>query len=563
MDRIERLLEMGYLPSQLPPAFVSAGLAKNYPVLLSIWDLITSSKGQKLPGSPAAKAETFSVARLGHQRRATSICNPIAQSFLCLAVVDNWPGVMRHFRRSKLSASRPRFRRDSSRGASLPAMQVLNTRRLQLGAGFRYVLRTDISRFFPTVYTHSIPWALHGKATAKRNRKITEKYYGNLLDMAIRQSQDGQTIGVPIGPDTSHIVAECIATAIDVELTRRLRSDPVGIRYVDDYYLFFETQGAAESALAHLNRSLSDFELQINFEKTKICRVEDLQEDKWTHSLRNFNFASHGQRQLSDIDHYFDLARDLAKSHSDESVMVYALRKSSSLIVRKENWSTYEAHLCLIAAAHPVTLQTIARIIATYGGLGYPINRLRLSRLANSLIGEHAPLEHHSEVAWCLWMCKELQLEVSAWNVDAVAEMHSNVTSLLLLDHGAANRLPKLPANTKWKQFEREEALWDDQWLLSYEAGLRGWGGMTDKHISADIFFRELKEYGVHFYEPNRRSTPMFAPKSGALAQRHLETIAELLEVEDLEDVFEHADDVDEYSGLAPIDPESEDDEPF
>lgn len=36
--------------------------------------------------------------------------------------------------------------------------------------GKRFVVKADISTFFPSIYTHSIPWALVGKAVAKQNR---------------------------------------------------------------------------------------------------------------------------------------------------------------------------------------------------------------------------------------------------------------------------------------------------------------------------------------------------------------------------------------------------------
>lgn len=550
MDRIERLLRLGYLPSQLPPPFKTAELAHYYADLLAAWGTLPPATGSSGKKARSAKSEVFSVARAGHQRRTTSIPNPVAQTYLAKAVVENWGNIVGHFRRSRTSASHPRFRRDSKRAASLPSMQTLYERRLLQGAGFRYVLRTDISRFFPTIYTHSIPWALHGKATAKINRKVTPKYFGNLLDLAVRQCQDEQTFGLPIGPDTSHIIAECIATAIDVDLAKRLRARPPGFRYVDDYYLFFETYTAAEAALAHLVRSLKDFELQINFEKTKICRTEDLEEDSWTHVLRSFSIATEGHRQRSDINHYFERARELAKRYSDESVMVYALRRAESVIVRKENWAPFEAQLCLAAAAHPVALQTVARILSTYSKLGYQLDRSRLTRLVNSLLGEHAPLEHHSEVAWCLWICKELGLSISQANIDLVAEMNSAVCALILLDLAASGSLAKSPPASKWKVVERPDALWEDSWMLSYEAGVRGW--VSDTHIQADPHFNELRSRNVRFYDPSATLAPLYTPKPGALQQHNLATLEQLLELDDLDSVFDHEGDEDEYG--SPVD---------
>lgn len=556
MDRIEKLLRLGYLPSQLPPAFKSGDLALHHANLYAAWAAMSSQS--RVPASPRSKAELFSVARAGHQRRATGLPNPIAQTFLSKAVVDNWASIVSNFRRSKISASHPRFRRDSNRAASLPPMQTLYERRLLQGAGYRYVLRTDISRFFPTIYTHSIPWALHGKAASKRNTRPTPKFFGNLLDLATRQSQDGQTFGLSIGPDTSHIIAECIATSIDVDLERKLKGKLAGFRYVDDYYLFFDTQDDAEKALAALVRCLRDFELQINFEKTRICRIDELEEDSWTHALRSIAISSSSQRQRSDINHYFELARDLAKRHATDGVMVYALRRVGSVILRLENWDAFEAQLCLVAAAHPVTLQSIARLLSTYSRLGFPINKQRVSRLINSLIAEHAPLEHHSEVAWCLWICKELSLEITGANVDSVAAMESSICALILLDLDSAEALPKKLAHSRWKPLETSNALWEEQWMLSYEAGVRGWGGMSDTHIKADPFFDELRKLQVRFYDTGALITPLITPKSNALERHNFNSIAQLLELEDLDEVFEYEDEEDAYG--SPIEKKEEDD---
>ena len=84
MDRIERLLWHGYFPSQVPPAFTTRDLAANHTALYAAWfaQQAPPDKGAKIPMAPASKAELFSVARVGHQRRVTSLSNPVAQTYL-------------------------------------------------------------------------------------------------------------------------------------------------------------------------------------------------------------------------------------------------------------------------------------------------------------------------------------------------------------------------------------------------------------------------------------------------------------------------------------------------
>ena len=89
-------------------------------------------------------------------------------------------------------------------------------------------------------------------------------------------TQDGQTIGLPIGPDTSHIIAEMIGVAIDDSIRIALDGWPKGFRYVDDFTFFFNTREEAERALAVIIKCVSAFELQINASKTKIVEVREL-----------------------------------------------------------------------------------------------------------------------------------------------------------------------------------------------------------------------------------------------------------------------------------------------
>ncbi len=93
--------------------------------------------------------------------------------------------------------------------------------------------------------------------------------------------------------------------------------------------------------------------------------------------------------------------------------------------------------------------------------------------------------------------------------------------------------------------------------MLSYEAGVRGWGGMSDTHVKADPHFDELRTRQVRFYDPGASMTPLITPKPNALERHNFNTIAQLLELDDLDDAFEHEDEEDAYG--TPIEDEDED----
>jgi hypothetical protein len=363
---------------------------------------------------------------------------------------------------------------------------------------------------------------------------------------------------LPIGPDTSHIIAEVISSAIDLELKKKLKRFPPGFRYVDDYFLFFATQAEADGALAALVRLLQGYELQINFEKTKICSVQEISEDYWTHQLRSFEISRSGKKQLSDINHYFELSRDLAKRNSDESVMTYALKRIASTIIRKENWSIFESHICHVAMAYPNTLQIFTRLMGTYAKYRYPINRNRLSRVVNAIIEDHAPLGHHSEVVWSLWICKQLNLDLTDQNIDRVSDIYSSPCALLLMDLYSEGKLSKAPRGSLWKSQENSSALYDDLWLLSYEAGIRNWGGLSDAHIVKDKYFTELRKESVHFYDKDAVIKPLFHPRELPLENIKID---ELFDSENVDEMIEYDDDNDGgYEGVVVPDDDDEED---
>jgi hypothetical protein len=427
----------------------------------------------------------------------------------------------------------------AGRAMKITSMQELYDKKILESGGYRFMLRADISRFFPTIYTHSVPWAVHGKFVAKKNmRKITPAFYGNVIDKYLRAGQDGQTIGIPIGPDTSHIVAEALATSVDVLFKEKFGRWPAGFRYVDDYYLFFEEQGEAERALADLSRALQEYELQLNFDKTRVVPVNQIADDYWTQQIRNLDVSNETGKQRSDINHYFDFTLDLARHHEDDSIMNYALRRISSVLVRKENWDLFESHLCRIVFAHPNTLQLVASFLSTYGRYGYLLDKERLSRMSSLVIRNAAPLNHHSEVAWALWICLDLKLKLDKKAVGSLVGVRSSVCLLLALDMERKGLTSKRISKSILKSFMTAEALRSDMWLFAYEAGIRKWIVSDDSHIAGDPHFKELYKREIHFYSDSATLSPIFMLKPGILADLNLENESALFDSD--EDVTEY-----------------------
>ncbi|MCX6976256.1 MAG: RNA-directed DNA polymerase, partial [Verrucomicrobia bacterium] len=206
------IVRWGFFRRELPPAFVSHTLANHLVQMQPHGDpKVTHLCSFNVPNGRTA-------------RRKLSICHPKSFVELATLLADNLATLETHFAKSSLSASLPSLEVEDypifTTLATPPQDLSLSTRdlkRLEAATGMKFAIKTDISKFYPTIYTHSVVWALKGKPWAKawiRSRRRTEEF-ATELDSALQNCQDRQTIGIPIGPFTSRIVSEIIGTAID------------------------------------------------------------------------------------------------------------------------------------------------------------------------------------------------------------------------------------------------------------------------------------------------------------------------------------------------------------
>jgi hypothetical protein len=507
MGVLEDLLARGHLPVQLPPGFSSQTFSSELSKFKAAWHV-----GKP----PATLAEKFSVPRSSFYRRSTAIVNPIGFYFLAREIASHWAEIEKHYGKSALSRSVPTLGQTSLRAIQLRKFSELYDEKITTSAGYRFALVTDISSFFSTIYTHTISWALHGKSVGKESKKKKQAgkspaYLGDVLDERCMDLQDRQTIGLPIGPDTSHIVAEIITTAIDDRLVGNFGSSPAGFRYVDDFFFFFNRREDAEKALAAVTKAVGHYELQLNPAKTKIMEVRELVEESWKYSLKSLRISPTRKQQRDDLHHYFETLFALEKRYRDESLIKYGLKQLSSKIVKTSNWTLLEAYLLECGYGFPNTIQVIARYLMTYRHHGYVLNMGAITRFCNNLIRIAAGSDHHGEVAWLLWICKELTLPIEDDLPNEIQRMGSSVCTLILLDLRQMGLATGAIDTAGLLLTAVEGALKGPPWLLAYEAGRRQWLGNQDVNFIANhAYFGALLSAGVGFYHESARLTPMF-----------------------------------------------------
>jgi hypothetical protein len=456
-----------------------------------------------------AKAGRYSHARGGLFRRPLNICNPLHYFLLCKDIMRFWTPISHRVAGNRLAATAPEFK---------PFGRAINGKFLQgerpsvaqdSRLGQRYVLHTDIVQFYKSIYTHSIPWALHTKATAKANRSLS--LTGNKIDYWVRMGQDQQTVGIPIGPDTSLVIAELIMHRCDEALLAKLPRVK-GNRFIDDYELSFQTRTEAEDAFHILEMCLSEYELTLNHKKTQILELPLPLEDPWLTELKMFSFRASQSGQASDLSNYLSRAYALHLANPEDSVLQFAVAKLRSVNIDPANWGLFQKLLLLCVIPEPASLPYVLEQIITRRNAGAPPILPELEEIVNTLIINHSVLQHSSEVANAAWACLALGLRLNDEAVDLISQCDDPVVALLALDCERHGLVSKPLDKTIWTSHMTQSALYDEYWLLAYEANIKGWlpnAGPAD-HVAADANFGFLKANGVCFYD-DRLSAPAAA----------------------------------------------------
>jgi len=150
---------------------------------------------------------------------------------------------------------------------------------------FSKMIKTDISRCFDRVYTHSFSWGIFGKKFIKNNINSfigkNGRNFVNEFDELMQKMNYNETNGIVIGPEFSRIFSEIILQSIDNNIQNALaeptdesaklvnKIDYSIHRYIDDYFIFYNNDSDLEKIKKVLISKLQDYNFSINDLKTK------------------------------------------------------------------------------------------------------------------------------------------------------------------------------------------------------------------------------------------------------------------------------------------------------
>lgn len=554
---IENLIKKGYFPKELPPPFCTTDFANNVSLVLSEWTNVFNNNTdissqtfvltQQSDESPrqfkdrkkkhkkifisrynSSRTTIYSISKGKLSRRLLQIPNPLHFLLLSEKITNKWNCFEAVYQLSDYSQSYPVPEQSpTKRSVSTFSKNVANFRNKLLKTSIDKMIevRIDISKFYPTIYTHSVAWALLGKDKAKYyfNQKDNidnliangdadaELYkYAESVDTALRACQERQSIGIPIGPDTSHIIAELIACRIDWVLKNKFVDiDLKACRYYDDYYIYVSSKDQAIKVLKGLQLILAEFRLEINEPKIKIREFPFAFENEFTTTLFQFDFKK--TNLTNSLKHYFSTIWAFIEKNPKNAywILNYSLKifEFTTVQIPKNSWETFEDLLIKTALIEPAILDIVTRILLTYKSYLNVSSKEKLAKLVNTIISEHCSVNHNFEVSWALWLAKTFEIEIKESCANDIINTKDSISNLILLDLIKNTSLVKGLPNISYLQSDlTNNILFSESWLLAYEAVKKGWLNPANPNVIDDnLFFKILKDNNVEFYKSSNQ----------------------------------------------------------
>jgi len=302
---------------------------------------------------------------------------------------ENWKFIVNRFKRfqenKKIKCySIPIFSTEDTKSDKAESIlnwwQQIEQQSLELALDFDCFMNTDITDCYGSIYTHTIPWALHGEKIIKANflspSNQRKKYFGNSVDITIQSMQYAQTNGIPQGSVLMDFIAEIILGYADAKLSYKIKnynrkeakykiSDYSILRYRDDYRIFASNQETLVKIAKLLTETLIELNFKLNSQKTFIS--DNIVRDVIKPDKLYWNEAKQGEKTLQK--HLF-LIHSLAEKHPNSGSLATALtnflkeRVYPLKLFKEENSKVLVSILVDISFKNPRTYPVITAILS-------------------------------------------------------------------------------------------------------------------------------------------------------------------------------------------------------
>lgn len=374
---------------------------------------------------------------------------------------------------------------------------------IKLALDYNYLMITDISDCYASVYTHSIVWAMCDEENAKKiffaNQRgirkedkkiilesipeIAIKRYdiGDTIDKAIREMSYQQTNGIPQGSVLMDFIAELILGYADLKISKAIEGTKIIdykiLRYRDDYRIFGKTQEDVIKIAKILTEVLSKLNFKLNTQKTILTQdlvCDAIKADKLYYIIRDY-------KRLEESDNHYTLQKhllrinQLALKHPNSGSLQKAMDKFFKRICEWKDLDlikevcSFEVLISIVTNIAFNNTKVYKQYVGIVGKiLSYETNAFKREEIINKILQKFHKMPNVGYLE--LWLqrltikdnrkkiyfeelCKCAAGEnVSIWNFDWLKnDLKNIVTSVSFIDEEAILHLPKA---IEYKEFE-------------------------------------------------------------------------------------------------------------
>ena len=484
------LLSRGYFPKELPPAFFTEGFAA----------YASSASGRQILEDATAPMSTecvaFRLARPGAMERELAIPHPSSFAALARLTAKNFRLLLKKAAASPFSKSHPVYNPSAER-AVLPSFRPKNLARERMvaRAGGAYLVKADISHFYPSLYTHAVGWAVDPKLRSRANWQ-NQRLLGKQLDQALMNLQGKVSQGVPIGNDISYLLAEIVLGKVDRALG--FAADRA-YRWFDDYEISCDSQDEAEKILAILTRELRKFRLRLNPRKTRIDALPRQAQEQWQQELFLASKAPLARPDV--VVSYFDVAFRLREENPDAAVLNYALGLLFKLPSPKAQVAkVLQSAITQALLCEPGVAQKAFALMSYWHLNGLALDRALLTRTIAAVLQCHKARGVTSDVSWALAFCLEHRIELSRVAGQVLSRCDDDCIALQALHCHAEGLIPRGFSSDRIRRLVRDVDLNGEHWLLGYEALRQGFLTESQAAVGSNSLFNDFLQRRVTFY---------------------------------------------------------------
>lgn len=479
----DRLIQYGLFSEKLPPVFDCSAF-------------LTYCKN---PNRPVFPQQWYPFAVFDSMRninipRSIGIPTPMAHERVCAELKADWGNIQNYFRNvtigNKYIISRIHVRKmgetDSLFKMNYSNWKIDGTPEPDISLGKRYLVQADISKCFPSIYSHAIPWAIATKEVAKQTVYDDSLWY-NKLDLEVRNSTNGETHGLLIGPHTSNILSEIILCRIDEELSKKWDY----VRNIDDFSCYVNTRDEADEFLVQLNSNLREYGLSLNHKKTKILELPVAAIEQWTHQIQDktvYLEKFHSYVDYREAQSLLDFCIELMEKNRDNaSVLFYGIK------VLQGHKLSLNAKKYVIKTATSLALNFpyIVPLLGRYVYDPYNIDKDNAEKYINLIYERYLTKDYFEAVAYAFYYAVEYDIEIKSFDVNTIIQKNDCILLLCCFIYCCHYKLRKsLSTLKKHAKSLKENGDMESYWPFTYECLSVG---------QVEGVWKELKNAGVSF----------------------------------------------------------------